>query len=321
MIFAPFIWLIQACSPLGNTVDKDVSDSFYFNKSKTDVIYSPMGNWFELEASKIGADVESFVVLNKHIAKDKNRVYYKSTYVNLPELDVSEFRAEQTYAMLNIGFDEKNVYLFTRDYTSKETAVKIIPEADPHTFKTSDFEWAKDKNHYYHRFSPVNVDYESFARINERFHLDKKQAYYHAYDTFSAFEVDVATFKKLDDAYAYDQNNVYYFAEFVQDRAQNLLQRIPNPDSRTIKIIDQYHLKAGDKVYYQGFEITGADLNSFEIISESYSKDQQHVYYNGVLLEGADPKSFQYDGKTFYYKDKDRSYFQGKPVDETKKSQ
>lgn len=321
IIFVLFIWFIQACSPLGNPVDKEVSDSFYFDKSEIDVIYSPMGNWFELEASKIGADVESFVVLNKQIAKDKNRVYYQSTYVNLPELDVSEFRAEQAYAMLNIGFDQKNVYLFTRDYTAKETAVKIIPGADSHTFKASDFEWAKDKNHYYYRFSPVDVDYESFTRVNERFHLDKEQAYYHTYDTFSAFQVDVATFKKLDEAYAYDQNSVYYFVEFIQDKAQNLLLRIPNPDSRTIKVIDKYHLRAGGKIYHRGFEITDADIGSFETISENYSKDRQHVYYNGVRLTDADPESFQYDDKTFYFKDKNRSYFQGKPVDETGNTQ
>ena len=70
ILFAPLIWLAQACSPLGNHVEKDVSDSFYYNKSKTDVIYSPMGNWFELESTKIGADVESFKVLGRHLAKD-----------------------------------------------------------------------------------------------------------------------------------------------------------------------------------------------------------------------------------------------------------
>ncbi len=315
ILFAPFIWLVHACSPLGSHVEKDVSDSFYFNKSKTDVIYSPMGNWFELEASKMEVDVASFKVLNRHIAKDKNRAYYQSTYIVNPDLDLTSFHTKQDQYMYNIGMDHQNVYLFERNYSSKETVYQIITDADPQTFTIIDYDWAKDNQHYYHRYKPVQVDYESFERINNRFHMDKNQAYYHTHELFESFDVDVESFKKIDDVYAYDKNYVYHFVEYVKDRAENELKLIPNPDSRKVRILNSTHFTTGEKIYYQGFEIEGVDINTFKVIHEYHSKDRYKVYFEGIEIVGADAESFHYDDKIYRYKDKNHTYNQGKPVD------
>jgi len=54
-----------------------------------------------------------------------------------------------------------------------------------------------------------------FKKINESFHVDKNQAYYHTYQFFKAFDADIGSFKKMDDYFTYDKTNIYYFAEYV----------------------------------------------------------------------------------------------------------
>ncbi|RLK02522.1 hypothetical protein C8N27_1664 [Tenacibaculum discolor] len=38
--------------PFAGPVDKSISDSYYYSKSKRNICYSPMGNWFELGKEK-----------------------------------------------------------------------------------------------------------------------------------------------------------------------------------------------------------------------------------------------------------------------------
>jgi len=49
----------------------------------------------------------------------------------------------------------------------------------------------------------------------------------------------------------------------------------------------------GEKVFYEGLEIPGADLDTFEPLLAGYSKDKNNVYRNRKKFSGADPLTFQ----------------------------
>ena len=73
-------WLSYLINPsfwFSGAVDEDKSDSYYYSYDKQQIRYSPMGNWFELGNTLIeGADVETFEVLARDFAKDKNNIYF-----------------------------------------------------------------------------------------------------------------------------------------------------------------------------------------------------------------------------------------------------
>ena len=191
IIFAPVIWLIQACNPLGNPVDQDISDSHFYNKKKTDVIYSPMGNWFELGKTPLNVDIESFQVLNNKFCKDKNHAYYLAAVIEHQKIDVASFTAKTDDWMWHIGLDKEHVYYLERDFKEGETIAKtmLIEGADPNTYKKLDENFAKDDQHYFFDNKMIDVDYASFKKVNKTFYTDKKEAYYFTYQLFKSFSV------------------------------------------------------------------------------------------------------------------------------------
>jgi len=316
ILFAPFIWLIQACSPLGNPVDENISNSHFYNSSKTDVIYSPNGNWFELEASKLQADVSSFEVLSNKFGKDKSKVYYLGGAAHDSGIDVKSFFAKEEDWMWHIGFDKNNVYVFDREVEQGkfQTKTTIIEEANPTTFKQLNQYFAKDDISYFFDNKMIDVDYATFEQINESFHVDQNQAYYHTYQFFKAFDVDIGSFKKMDDYFTYDKANIYYFAEYVKNRGEKQLKIIPYTNFENVSVLNKTHLKVDRKVFYQGFEIEKADTDSFTVINEEYAKDKQHVYFAGILMKEADVATFHYSEKVHRYKDKKHTFQQGEVV-------
>ncbi|AXT52582.1 hypothetical protein D1818_17725 [Aquimarina sp. BL5] len=316
ILFAPFIWLIQACSPLGNPIDEKISNSHFYNSSKTDIIYSPNGNWFELEATKLQADVSSFKVLTNKFGKDKNRIYYLGGAAHYPYIDVKSFFAKEEDWMWDIGLDKNNVYIFSREVEQGKFKVKatIIEGANPMTYVQVNQFFAKDDKNNFFDYKIIDVDYTTFRQINKSFHLDKNQAYCNAYQFFKTFDVDVANFQKMDDYFAYDKTNIYYFAEYVRGRTEKQLQIIPYTNFESVNILNKTHLKADGKVFYQGFEIEEANSDSFTVINEEYAKDKQHVYFTGILMKEADVETFHYSEKVYRYKDKNHTFEQGEVV-------
>ncbi len=313
ILFAPFIWLIQSCSPLGSPVDEKISKSHFYNNSKTDIVYSPNGNWFELEASKLEADISSFKALSNKFGKDKNSVYYLGGKVNDPIIDKESFYVKTGDWMWHIGFDKNNAYIFDRNVENGKYRAKatIIQGANPITFVQFDQYFARDDKSYFFDNKMIDVHYATFKQINNFFHLDKNQAYYHTYQLFNNFEVDVNSFNKIDENYAYDDKNIYYFAEYVKDRAEKKLQIIPYSNFKNVEIFNKTYLRENDKVFYQGFQVKDVDIDSFEVLNEEYAKDKKYVYFTGILIEGADSATFHYSEKSYQYKDKNHIFRQG----------
>ena len=102
-LFAPVLWLLQSCSPLGSHVDKELSDNHYYNNSKTKIIYSSMGNWFELGKTEMEADVKSFEVFNRFLSKDKDRIYFKEYPAGDGETDLSSFYVKREIILIMLA--------------------------------------------------------------------------------------------------------------------------------------------------------------------------------------------------------------------------
>ncbi len=307
---------IQGCSPLGKPVSPEVSDSFYYNKSKTDIIYSPMGNWFELGKQELNADAASFKALNKQIGKDQDHAYYQSHKIDHADLDLKSFRAKPTPWMWHIGMDDNQVYAFRKDI--KDGAyyliTLVIENADPETFIKTDFNWAKDKQTHFYRHQPLEVDHDSFRPINNYFALDNNKAYYYFLDRFEAFDANVSSFQKVNEIYVRDDQNLYLFLDYLKREKVGKLLALPYSDFKAVEFYDENHLRISHRVYYRGQLIDGINPDQVEVAGPEYIKDQQHVFYEGDLLAGADAPTFRYDEAVYSYRDEKNFYREGKPM-------
>lgn len=314
MLIAPIVWLIQACSPLGKPVNPEISDSHFYNNAKTDIIYSSMGNWFELGKNPLNADAESFKVFNRQIGKDKYFAYYQSFKVEYDGLDLASFHAKTDDWMWHLGLDNNNVYLFEKDIIDSQyhLITKVVEKADPATFQQVDADWGKDKQTHFYRYRPLEVDYGSFQLLNNYFAFDKDSAYFHFQGRFESFQADRASFEKVDDIYAKDGDNLYMFLGYLRKEEVGKLIALPYTDFSKVKVIDENHLRIDDKVYYKAQWIRDIVANEAQPLDSYYIKDQTNVFYLGQIIEGAHAPTFRYDKNSYSYKDKNNKYREGK---------
>lgn len=316
----PLVWLFQACSPLGEPVDKTISNSHYYTKDKKDVIYSPGGNWFERGSEEIGIeDIASLEILNSSLCKDRNKAYFKYKPINDVEIDVNSLRtAPDSWNMNNsYAMDKNKVYYFysTGGYDNEKSI--IIEGANPEHFTVVDYgwgyNWGKDgKNHFYDN-KKIDADYASFQILSETFGKDKNKGFCYNYQFLQEFEVDIATFEEVGKEYARDKNNIYHFARFnTNNESLNKLYTIPYLNYKEVTTWDYGYVCVASKVYYFGAEITLADASSFQTIDYfGYAKDKNHVYYSGGIIKDADPDTFTWDQNNRCFKDKNHNYEDG----------
>lgn len=305
----------QACSPFAGPVDKSISDSYYYSKSKSNICYSPMGNWFELGNTKINADVESFKVLGRDFGKDKNHLYFK-THIIDNEVDVATFYVDDDNY---ICFDKDHVYRalnylphdFTQTNQEKKHLWKVA-KANPKTFQKIDSDWSKDDKHYFYNYVPIDADYNSFTILNNNFVKDQNKVYSLKNYELLASSVDPTTTKKINSRYIADKNNVYDFQEYQNGKIVDSLISIPYQNIDNLTILEDKFLLFDNKVIYDGIIIEKADASSFQIIQFPYSKDKNHVFYHGDIIEKADPKTFSIFETSYYSKDKNHVFVYGK---------
>ncbi len=310
LFIAPLTWLLQACSPLGKPIDIEISNNFYYNKSQSDIIYSSMGNWFELGKTPLGADAESFEILNAQLGRDKDQAYYKWHSIPNTAIDLNTFDASYADWMWHIGMDKDRVYSFSDDVIDGEwqLVMHIIEGADPDTFKNIDYKWAKDKNNHFYEDKIISVAYESFEVINDTFAKDKDSVYLHYQGRFESIDAETEGFKKIDKYYARDTKHVYYFQDYAKGEKIELLKKFPYEKLRTVKVFEESYLVVDQSLYYRGILIEEANSSRLKVLSSEIAKDDQHVYYQDVQIEGADPASFVWDDQKFVYRDKHRTY-------------
>jgi len=157
---------------LGKAVDNEMSKSYYFHASKKKIVYSPMGNWFELGYTELDADPTSFKTLAEEFGKDNNSIYWKGVK---QQVDFASFYMDE-----NIPKDNHHVYA----QNSTNELLSIIKGADPTTYKrfdtgvdTWDRYWFRDYQHYFYEDTKLEVDFQSFQRLNNTLAVDTNFVY------------------------------------------------------------------------------------------------------------------------------------------------
>ena len=273
-------------------IDKDKSDSFYYNFYKTQVRYVPMGNWFELANKRLDdIDLKTVEVLGRKFIKDKDAVYFQDT--KIINADPHSFVAiDNFYAK-----DKNRVYYCSHSFQ----------DIDINTFEflEDDYIVLKDKNHSYSicfgdygLYSAKNTVIpflpEGIVFMSRQYAKDNTLVYYNGRTIKDA---DTKTFVFIYDGYARDCNNVYHNGEILT-----------GADSQSFVCMGEY-AKDVYKVYYWGKELKGIDVSSFVVLDRTlYTKDVYGVYYNvkgvydsagfviyytAIKVEGADSLTFE----------------------------
>jgi hypothetical protein len=289
-------FLNTACSyfsGLGYPVDKSKSVHFYYNPSKTKIIYCKGGNWFELGETDMEADAKSFKVLNGFIGVDKDFVFY--TWSKQPNINAHELYVDGE----GIIKDNNNVYYggYQNLIATEVPDPKKFHKANPQNGYYNSF--YKDEQYYYHGYNRLDVDYNSFEVINKSFAKDKNRVY--LIDDFNSknITIDPNDVQIINEFYIKDKHFVYY-----QGDEEPLTVGINNFND--LKILEYSVIIVDGKVITEGklFKYKNVDAKTFESISYPlYTKDKNHVYYKQEIFDKADAATFQEVGDG-YYKDK-----------------
>jgi hypothetical protein len=332
---------------MGNPVDQALSDSYYKHRWKQKIIYSPMGNWFELGYTEMTADAATFTVLSRDFGKDNKNIFWKG-YAQ--QVDYATFRIDEH----NIPKDAKHVYS-TLDYRNE---LKIVLEADPATYKpyllaneTYGQQWHRDHQAVFLYGKKVDAYGKTFVRLNQSLAVDSLYLYAIVYDYngMGSAETNTSVIRKkerpsheaevINDYYVRFGNSIalsnwknsFAYLQFekienyriidernivVNDQLVSDGELMPDIDVSSLVILDRDFIKDKNAVYYDKVKITAADPGTFTVISEVYSKDRQNVYFKTQLLNQADPTNFNVNYATGIASDGKLSFRDGVLIQE-----
>jgi len=328
LILLTLSFIGQACSPFSGHVNEKLSDNYYYSKTKTEIRYSPMGNWFELGNSKIqDADVASFEVLGRDFAKDKNHIFYKE-YIIDSEVDYDSFKSYDYYCTdknhvyipeqftQHVFYDNDTIYSSPTEKAlvekNKSRKMWIIQDADPLTYIEIDSDWAKDKSNFFYRHLPVSVDYETFKILNKSFCLDKNSVYAVKMRSLLSVTIDPTTVEKVDENYVLDKHAVYFFEEFQDSKITNKLFAHSYKNKEKIHLLNKEYLQIDESILYENVALDNVDVSTFQLLNPTwYAKDKKQVYCAGKVIKNADPNTFQIFENAIYAKDKKQVYCRG----------
>ncbi len=333
---------------MGKPVNQAISDSYYHHAWKNKIIYSPMGNWFELGYTLTDADASTFTVLNRDFGKDHKAVYWRGI---AQSVDPTTFMIDEH----GIAKDATHVY-YSRSFGGELT---VVTGADPKTYQpftveneTSGQIWHRDQQSVFLYGKKIEADGKTFARINETLAYDSLSLYsivtnYQsgvgtAEDNTQVIRVNqkptgipvainqnyarmgntvllsnwktdfsMLPFTSIDSVQVINERNLIINQQLVRDG-----KLIPKVDVTSVQIIDRDFLKDKNAVFYDSELIPEADPTTIEVISEFYSKDNRHVFYKTSLLPNANPKSFTIDYGTNVASDGKISFKDGKMINQ-----
>lgn len=204
------------------------------------------------------ADVATFVALDEHYAKDKDKAYY-----------CDEYREGQNY------------------YLTKKQTIVTIENAMPASFESLQDDYARDARQAYCKGIVFKVkDVASLTVIDGRFLKDKYQVYFEKAPVKNA---DVNSFRILNNNYASDTNRIYYYG--FHNEANNGIHEVPC-DRESFALLEYPYSKDKGAAFYVYTKISGSDASSFAVVGNGFSKDKYHVYIEAKILKGADAASF-----------------------------
>ncbi|MFH7017098.1 DKNYY domain-containing protein [Flavobacterium sp. FlaQc-47] len=311
---------------IGDPVNLKLSNSYFHHYRKNGIVYSPMGNWFELGYFESDADVESFQPINESFGKDKHNIFWKG---KKQSVDYNTFEIDD----LQIIKDKNHVYhLNGKNFDLLE----IITDADPKTYQLLDpsiqdyrrNNWFKDAKFVYYKNKKIQGDPETFKPLNDTIAIDAHFIYaiisYRGEGT-EACEVDEVIQKhKMIEGEIHPVNETYvqignsvvsaftssefeiHTFDFIKtskaiDYWKIIVDNVliskgvvyPEVDAESFEVLDRDFSKDKNNIYYNCQTIVGADYSSFTILSDEYSKDAKNVYFQNAILKGANPEEFK----------------------------
>jgi hypothetical protein len=329
---------------IGDPVNPNLSNDYYHHAWKKIIVFSPMGNWFELGYHETDADPLTFQVIEREFGKDKNAVYWQG---RKQTADVHTFRLED-----GIPKDAQHVYFDAKDYTWQ---LSIVAGADPTTYQRyplpikGDYtNWGVDKNSFFLEGQRVAVDRATFRILNRTLAVDTAAVYAILRPT-ETMRVEIKSHRRpagtatvLNELYAQIGQTLVHSSwrtpyseiafEAIRDlqwlNAENVIvngkhfvqlgESVANVDVASVEIIDHDFMKDQQRVFFRAKEIPGADPATFTIVFEYYSRDKNFVYFQNQKLEGAVPSTFVYQFNTGLGTDGTRYYRDGVPVEDVK---
>ncbi|KAF2515196.1 DKNYY domain-containing protein [Flavobacterium foetidum] len=332
---------------IGKPVKLEVSNSYFHHYRKNLIVYSPMGNWFELGYFESQADVATFLPISEDFGKDKNNVFWKG---RKQLVDYDTFEVEDFY----IVKDKNHVYNLNG---KKFYELEIVNDADPKTYELLDASitdyrrhfWTKDAYSVYYKNKKINVDPATFKPLNNAIAVDADFIYAilsYRGEGNEMVEVDEVVPKHkmiegeiqtINETYARIGNSIVsaftksefeintfdfiattkeidYWNIIVNDVLINKGTMYPEIDAKTFETLRYDFSKDKSGVYYAFKKIDGVDYSSFEILSDQYSKDKQHVYFEDVMLEGANSEKFRFSSQNGVWEDGKNQYKNGQII-------
>lgn len=294
------------------------------------------------------ADVPTFQAVDKHYAKDKDRVYYcdeyregqnyyltkKQTILTVRDAVPAKFQSLGSgYGKDNLRPYFEGVAFKVKDLATLEVIninflkdkhvayINRLPIAgsDGETFEVIDGSYAKDTSHVYFynaglgdnkSITVMSCDKASFDTLQYPFSKDKQSAFYEGKKIDGA---DGASFTAMGSGYSKDKNGVFFGTKRISPNVASFeifADNDPVRESFTFAK-DNANVFIDDKV------ITGADIGTFKILALGYGMDAKHVFFKTRLVKDANPatfKTYQHSYGDTDAEDGQIKYLEGKKV-------
>lgn len=280
--------LITSCRK-EKTVDYFVSPYYYYSEDHSKILYDLKEDRFLSFFSKgsyeeVTTDVENFSVINENFGKDSGNIYY--TFHIIENVDYASFIWDSSLGLMK---DKNNVYYPIPG--SNPNQMDIIKYADPETYEKVDLSakclnWYKDKNYYYYNHKKTDADRKTLSF----------EAVFLPYDYRQVFSI---------------KNN-----EIGSEKYTGKITVIGN---NLLRDNQKYYFNAGcdSTTRYIDYE----DLDKFEYYSQEPDhifRVDNHIYINGLLFlaQIVDAATFTVLEYSYYYKDKNHAYYNGKIIPE-----
>lgn len=332
---------------IGDPVNAKVSNSYFHHYRKNLIVYSPMGNWFELGYFESDADVATFQPINIDFGKDKNNIFWKG---RKQSVDYDTFEIDDSYIIK----DKNHVYITNR---KSFDLLEIIDGADPKTYQLLDASlkdhrrnnWFKDAHAVYYKNKKIEGDPKTFHPVNDMIAVDANFIYAiisYRGEGLEMLGVDEVIQKHkiiegeihpINESYAQIGNAVVsaftnaefeihtfdtiktirkidYWSVIVDDILINKGVLYPEIDAESFEIIENDFSRDKNSIYYCCKKIVGAEYSSFKIISDKYSVDRKNVYFRNAIVKGANPETFQSASEYDVWQDGQNRYKDGKAI-------
>lgn len=240
--------MVSYFNRIGKPVNAELSDSYFHHQWKNKIIYSPMGNWFELGYQELEADVATFKVLANDFGRDSKTIFWKYTPFSA---------ANDSFRLDEQGIPRDNVHVYL-DGAVK--APSIIEGADPESYERlllpneqTIHYWGIDKNAVFLNGEKLNVDRNSFQLLTNSFAMDASSIY-----------------QIVSDPYRY-----------AGTRGSAVLEVREKNDGSPIKILSEYYLQMGNTIL--GLKYGEFVMSKFDRI-DTVELTEDSIKVNGVLL-------------------------------------